>query len=174
MKLQFISQRTRLISRPFSLHSGSFPGTQSSSAESCHQAVVDHCFWPETAPGKGNWESCSRVHSLGLAPTNLTFPGPGVKNYFSSPWCYFLSCFTTIFNTYMLLLSLLSHSVCAFFKPVASAKCRYYISSPCLLNGWLGVIPAGRFSVEKEWGIFMHKYFWSFKHSQKADTLAEL
>lgn len=31
-------------------------------SDSCHQALVDHCFWPGRTLGKGNLESCSRVH----------------------------------------------------------------------------------------------------------------
>lgn len=58
----------------------------------------------------------------------------------------------------------------AFCKPIASARCRCYTSFTCL---WMWIYRCFSSRQVLCWegvGIFMHKYFWSFKHSQKADT----
>lgn len=64
----------------------------------------------------------------------------------------------------------------AFFTSIAFRKCRYFINFTCLVNGWCSMCFSSRqvqLPCWKGMGIFMHKYFLSFKHSPKAAMLAK-
>lgn len=123
----FISQGTQLISRSFSLYSGSFTNTQRSCAAElelssvcCHQAVgiiasalkqpLAEGAWKAAVVSRGSTGSAwAGTHKLDFSfPCTLSMASKCEKLLQFTRVLLF-SCSTTIFITYRLLFSFLSH-----------------------------------------------------------------
>lgn len=135
-------------------------GTQSSSAGSPHSAAIQHSWiivWNRKGkPGKCPW---GMQGSLGLPPTNMTFPCPMAskceKLQFSDFWAVSPQ-YPTLRRCYC---------------PSQAIKWELSVNpwplhdagvTPALhaCECWfIGVFPAGRFSVEKEWGSLCTNIF---------------